>query len=69
MSDVACNNEAIREQITDKWTGKSCTLNGLPAKVVGRQLRFAQIATQQYRVEFAWETVDAIMKRDQKFIS
>lgn len=53
--------------IQDKWAGKACTLDGVPAKVVGRKLMYAIIRTAKHDVEFSWEAVDRIMRKGGRF--
>ena len=57
------------DQIKSRWVGASCTLNGKPAKVMGRAHRFATIGTLDgtMSAEWSWQTVDAIMKRTKSF--
>lgn len=61
-------------EIADRWAGEPCTLDGKPAKVVGRLRRFAEVASLDRHagdkaVSFAWSTVDRIMSADRAFRS
>ena len=59
-----------KQQIADKYAGQPCTLNGKPAKIMGRLEPFALVGQlpQGLAVEFAWETVDYVMtERDGAF--
>ncbi len=58
--------EPYRRDVADKWAGELCTLQGEPARVVGRLDRFATVRTIRDsgpRAEYAWEIVDIIMSR------
>jgi len=56
--------------IAEKWVGEPCTLNGKPATVNGRKLRFPVVAADDGEsYEWSWEAVDRIMKKDGKFSS
>lgn len=60
------------QEIKDKWAGQECFLNGEKAKVTGRLLQFGRISPLNPEigsVEFCWETIDRIMKKDKKFNS
>lgn len=56
-------------QFADKWAGESCTLNSRNAKIVGRLNRFATVAALDMTLsaQWAWETVDCIMKKGGHF--
>lgn len=59
--------KAMREQ----WSGAHCVLDGKPALVAGRLEPFATIATVDgsQAIQFAWHTVNRIMRRDGQFKS
>lgn len=60
----------MTESFKDRWCGESCTLNGLPAKVIGRLREFALIAplnSEMSGVEYAWATVNRIMLHNRCF--
>lgn len=59
----------FHERIADRFAGRDCTLNGIPARICGRLHRFATVATVSglCSVEFAWPTVERIMERDGQF--
>ena len=61
--------EPMRKAIADEWTGQHCWLNGRDAKVTGRLNQFATIATLdgELAVDFAWHTVNNIMRRHREF--
>jgi hypothetical protein len=58
-----------RQAIADRWTGERCTLNGLPAKITGRLLKFGFVSPfdDNYAAEFPWETIDRVMAKGGKF--
>jgi hypothetical protein len=59
-----------RQELANQWVGETCTLDGEPAKVVGRLHPFGAVSTLDYRgqrVEFCWETIDRIMRKDGQF--
>ncbi len=60
---------SLRKQLAERWAGTSCVLNDRPARVIGRLRNFAIVASDdnELRLEYAWETVDRIMKRDGRF--
>lgn len=64
---------AISERERVEMTGKSCTLNGQPAKICGTGNHFASIATLDPlgpRVEFCWTTIMLTMtEKNGKFRS
>lgn len=67
---MARDRAAEIDRIANTWTGEKCTLDGHEARVVGRWQKFATVAPYDEKigeVEFAWETVDRIMRRDGKF--
>lgn len=53
------------EEIAEQYTGKECTLDGQPAKIVGRLNAYATVAPLDDKhpaVEFAWPTVKRVME-------
>ena len=60
-----------RQQIADEWSGKACTLDGKPAKVMGRKNPFATVAIlpDGYHCEFTWGQVDNVMVFGGRFMS
>jgi hypothetical protein len=62
---------SVQQAIADQWTGERCYLDGAPAKIVGRLLPFAHVVTDDGKrsVEWAWHTVNRIMRRDRYFVS
>lgn len=53
-----------RRELANRYAGQACTLNGKPARVIGRLNDFATIAALDVSVdaEFAWETVARVME-------
>ncbi len=63
-------HDTITREIARQFTGKSCWLDGSPAKVTGRLEPFATISPlnpQLATVVYSWHTVNRIMRRDQNF--
>lgn len=62
--NYASDNQLIRKKYADMWGGHECTLDGVKARVTGRLRNFAIIGQIDgpHECEFAWETVDRIMK-------
>jgi hypothetical protein len=60
-----------KQELADKWTGEPCTLDGKPARIQGRLNEFATVATlpDGPAYQWAWETVDRIMKAAGNFKS
>lgn len=66
------NVEMRREEdipAAEKWAGESCTLDGKPARIIGRRLRFGQVALTdpmtvgRYVVaEYSWTAIDRVMQ-------
>lgn len=57
--------DATKKLIAAQYAGKPCTLNGQPAKIMGAMNDHATVATLDptgSKVEFAWKTVENIMK-------
>ena len=54
-----------------RWAGSACTLDGRPARVLGRLQRFATVATIPggAAVEFSWAAVGRIMGKGGGFKS
>ena len=54
----------MHSNISNKYAGQLCTLDDLPAKIIGRSLIFGKIAPLNggVAVEFAWSTIDRIMQ-------
>ena len=55
--------------IAERYAGAPCHLDGRPARVTGRMLRFALIAVLEpldggttYNVEYSWPAVEHIME-------
>lgn len=53
----------------DRWSGETCTLNGVPARVCGRMLRYAIIiqtvpldSGNYVGCEWSWRAVNTIME-------
>lgn len=62
--------EKTRRQIAERWGGKDCTLDGRPARIVGRFADFPQVRPddpQFASVEFSWEAVELVMSAGGKF--
>lgn len=57
--------------IADKYTGKNCKLDGKPAKITGRLLKFAIVSQlpDGLSAEFSWDAVKRIMERNAQFKS
>ncbi len=58
--------------LQEKYTGKTCTLDGHAAKITGRVNQFATITPLNPKlgiVEFSWQAVERIMSKDGKFKS
>jgi len=67
MTMATMYRSASHAAIAAQYAGKLCTLNGAPARVVGRLLRFAHVATLDYRgpdEEYTWEQVQRIMSQE-----
>lgn len=60
-----------RKRIADRWAGTQCYLDGKLAIIAGRLNDFATIATLDgsQSVDFAWLTVDRIMRGRMEFKS
>ena len=73
--DGRSDMKTARQVLADKWSGRSCTLESRPARILGRLLNYAIIVPvcgtgaedDMIGVEFAWNTVDRIMSRDGAF--
>lgn len=52
-----------QDKLADKWAGSDCTLDGKPARVRGRLLKFAIVGQTMggVQVEYAWATVEHVM--------
>jgi len=52
------------QDIANDYAGHICTINGEPGKVTGRLNRFATVGSfcGTYQAEFAWSTVERIMR-------
>ena len=59
----------IPQETRDKLVGLPCTLDGQPAKIVGRNEPFPVIVSDTNRVEFSWPTVAYIMQNGGRFKS
>ncbi len=61
--------------LAERWAGSICTLDGRPAKVVGRVNPFATVAPVESLddnyagFQWSWEAVDRIMKAGGNFVS
>lgn len=57
--------------LADQWAGQSCTLNGKPAKITGRLLPHGIVSEINGPIshEWAWKTIDRIMRKDKAFKS
>lgn len=55
--------------VRNRWTGKSCKLNGQPAIIGGRLLAFATVRTLDGRMigQWSWLTVERIMNNGGEF--
>jgi hypothetical protein len=55
---------ADRNYYRDEFAGAACTLDGLAAKVVGRQNLYATVGTLDgsRSVEFSWDAVSRVMR-------
>ena len=63
---IASNSEI------EKWIGADCTLNGKPARIVGRKVTYPKVVeiNGQLTVEFSWQAVKRIMTtKNGKFIA
>jgi|TARA_Y100000310_G_scaffold197133_1_gene197209 hypothetical protein len=52
------------QALADRFAGEPCTLDGEPAKIVGRQCKFATVATLRPSgptAQFSWQTVQRRM--------
>ncbi len=58
-----------KRAIADQYAGDDCTLNGEPARILGRLLPFARIRSDSQEVEYAWETVALVMTTSRAFRS
>ena len=58
-----------KREIADAYAGKDCTLDGEPARIVGRCLPFARVRSDTQDVEFAWETIRRVMEEGGRFHS
>ena len=54
------------QDIANYWAGEPCTLDGVPAKVIGRLNKFATIATYDTNsaCEFSWFAVKRVMENE-----
>ncbi len=55
-----------RNALAEMWAGEACTLDGRPAKIMGRANRFATVGTLDPTgpaVQFSWDSVNGIMLR------
>jgi hypothetical protein len=60
----------MNEKPADRWAGEECTLDGKPARIQGRKNDFATVAALDGPAyEWAWETVDRIMRGGKNFKS
>jgi len=52
-----------QKRLADKWAGEECTLDGKPARVLGRLNDFATIAQipDGKKAEWTWDKVERIM--------
>jgi hypothetical protein len=59
------------QRLADQWTGSRCTLDGKPARVIGRLNRFATVAQipDGHAVDFTWKQVDNVMTFGCRFMS
>jgi len=59
------------EQITERWVGCSCFLDGERAKIIGRTNKCAKIVSlvSAKSMPFSWIAVDRIMKHRRTFES
>ncbi|MFA5158563.1 MAG: hypothetical protein WC451_05275 [Patescibacteria group bacterium] len=59
------------KQMAEKWTGEKCTLDGKPARVLGRLNNFATIAQipDGLKADWCWDIVDRIMTAGGNFKS
>jgi hypothetical protein len=59
------------KQLSQKYAGARCTLDGKDAIISGILKKFGQVSTldgkQSY--EWCWTSIDAIMRNDEKFFS
>lgn len=64
-------NSAENADIAAQYVGAPCTIDGRPATIMGRQLRFAIVAQlpDGLQREYAWPTVARIMGRGGDFRS
>lgn len=51
-----------KKTLEERWTGAECTLDGEPARIVGRCLDFPLVRTRKHDVEFSWQAVDRVMR-------
>ena len=52
------------QEIADKYAACDCTLNGRPARIVGRMLDYALVRSEHGQCEFSWFAVARIMQND-----
>ena len=48
--------------LANKWSGSSCTLDGVAARISGRLDVMATILTEHRAISWAWRDVDIIMR-------
>ena len=64
MKSYAAITQAERDAIVDR---RDITLNGMPAKVIGRLERFPRVATLSVNglsLEYCWQTVKMVCDHD-----
>lgn len=62
--------KATQKTSAEKYAGEICTLDGEPARIVGRLLPFAIVRTIRDggpAFEYAWETVARVMENGGNF--
>lgn len=67
MLDTDKDREVIVDYVKDKIVGElTVTLNGRPARVKGRLLKFPTIHTDdgELSAEFAWETIIRVIREN-----
>ena len=63
--------QKMKDEIMETAKIRGCTLDGKPAKVIGRRLDFAVVAMidRLHGVEYSWPAVKRILDNDGKFSS
>lgn len=67
------NRSKIEREYADEWAGSDCTLDGKPARIIGRVNKFGTVVLWQgthtpgnTRADFSWSTINHIMTSGDK---